>query len=109
MNCRYGPKGCEVSASLQRDGDTLRLELDVVDDDSLRGHRQRSIRSTTTFVGKTGDAQLTAARDRVTIQPAMGRQAVSLEFSGAAPIQLQLRSGGRLLGEGTLSVDARPE
>ena len=53
--------------------------------------------------------QLTAARDRVSIQPAMGRQAVVLEFSGAAPIRLQLRSGGRLLGEGTLAVDARPE
>jgi hypothetical protein len=27
-----------------------------------------------------------------------------LDFSGAAPIQLELRAGGRLLGEGSLSV-----
>lgn len=101
-------EGVEVHASLQRVGDTLRLELDVVT--TIPCEVIAAIDPVaTTFVGKTGDAQLTAARDRVTIQPAMGRQAVSLEFSGAAPIQLQLRSGGRLLGEGTLAVDARPE
>ena len=100
--------GVEVRASLQRNGDTLRLELDVVT--AIPCEVVAAIDPVaTTFVGKTGDAQLTAARDRITIQPAMGRQAVSLEFSGAAPIRLQLRSGGRLLGEGTLAVDAGPE
>jgi len=100
--------GVEVGASLQRNGDTLRLTLDVVT--TIPCEVIAAIDpAATTFVGKTGDAQLTAASDRITIQPAIGRQAVVLEFAGAAPIQLQLRSGGRLLGEGTLAVDARPE
>ena len=48
--------------------------------------------------------KLTAASDQVTVQLATGSEVFALDFSGAAPIQLQLRSGGRLLGEGRLSV-----
>jgi hypothetical protein len=35
---------------------------------------------------------------------ATGSRVFVLDFSGAGPIQLQLRSGGRLLAEGRLSV-----
>jgi len=95
--------GVEVSASLQRDGQRLRLELNTLTTVPCEVVA-RIDPATTTFVGKTGEAQLTAVTGLVTVQPAIGRQAVVLEFSGAAPIELQLRSGGRLLGEGRLSV-----
>jgi len=96
-------EGAEVSASLQRDGQKLRLELKL--STTIPSEVIATIDpATTTFVGKTGDAQLTAASGQVTVQPAIGSQTVVLDFSGAAPIQLQLRSGGRLLGEGRLSV-----
>jgi hypothetical protein len=98
-------EGVEVSASLQRNGQGLRLELNTSTTVPCEVVA-RIDPATTTFVGKTGDAQLTAASGQVTVQPAIGSQAVVLEFSGAAPIQLQLRSGGRLLGEGRLSVSA---
>jgi hypothetical protein len=95
--------GVDVSAVLQRNGDKLRLELNssaTIPYEVIA----RIDPATTTFVGKTGDARLTAASAQVTVQPAIGNQAIVLEFSGAAPIQLELRSGGRLLGEGRLSV-----
>lgn len=96
-------EGVEVSASLRRNGQQLRLELNTTA--TIRCEVIASIDpATTTFVGKTGDAQLTAATGQVTVQLAIGSQAFVLDFSGAAPIQLQLRSGGRLLQEGRLSV-----
>ena len=49
-------------------------------------------------------AELTVASDQVAVHLPTGREAFALDFSGAAPIRLQLRSGGRLLGEGRLSV-----
>jgi hypothetical protein len=100
-------EGAEVSASLRRDGETLRLELEsstTIPCEIVA----RIDPATTSFVGKTGDAALTAASGRVTVVPATGRHAVVLEFSGAAPIQLELRSDGRLLGEGSLSVSNAP-
>ena len=51
--------------------------------------------------------QLTAASDQVTVQLATGSEVFVLEFSGAAPIQLQLRSGGRLLAR-RQAVGQRP-
>jgi hypothetical protein len=96
-------EGAELSASLRRDGEKLRLELNsstTIPCEIVA----RIDPATTTFVGKTGDAALTAASAAVTVVPATGSQAVVLEFSGAAPIQLELRAGGRLLGQGSLSV-----
>jgi hypothetical protein len=58
----------------------------------------------TTLVGNPDDVQLTTAGGQVTVQLATGSQAFVLDFSGAAPIHLQLRAGGRLLQEGRLSV-----
>ena len=96
-------EGAEVSASLRRDGEKLRLELNsstTIPCEIIA----RIDPATTTFVGKTGDAALTTASGQVTVAPATGSQAIVLDFSGAAPIQLELRAGGRLLGEGSLSV-----
>ena len=94
-------EGVEVGASLARSGNTLRLEL----------HTSTTVPceviaridpDTTSYVGQTGDARLTAANGEVTVLPPLGNHSVVLEFSGASPIQLELRAGGRLLGEGRL-------
>ncbi|HEY8266093.1 MAG TPA: hypothetical protein VIG03_05920 [Steroidobacteraceae bacterium] len=96
-------EGAEISASLRRDGERLRLELNS--STTIPCEIIAKIDpATTTFVGKTGDAALTAAGGQVTVVPQTGSRKVVLDFSGAAPIQLQLRAGGRLLGEGSLSV-----
>jgi len=96
-------EGAEVSASLRRDGEKLRLELNsstTIPCEIIA----RIDPATTIFVGKTGDAALSTTNSQVTVVPAMGSQEVVLDFSGAAPIRLELRSDGRLLGEGSLSV-----
>ncbi len=96
-------EGIEVDASLLRTGDSLRLELTssaTIPFELIA----RVDPATTAFVGKTGDAPLTAADDEVAVRPAIGTQANTLVFSGAAPIRLELRSNGRLLGEGTLTA-----
>jgi hypothetical protein len=96
-------EGAEISAYLRRDGERLRLELNS--STTIPCEIIAKIDpATTTFVGKTGDAALTAASGQVTVLPATGSRKVVLDFSGAAPIQLELRAGGRLLGEGSLSV-----
>lgn len=97
-------EGVELGAFLQRNGEKLTLELissatipfEVI---------ARIDPAATTFVGKTGDAQLSTASNQITVQPAVGGQSVVLEFSGAAPIKLELRAGGRLLGEARLLVN----
>ncbi len=96
-------EGAEISASLRRDGERLRLELNsstTIPCEIIA----RIDPATTTFLGNSGDAALTAASGQVTIVPATGSRKVVLDFSGAAPIHLELRAGGRLLGEGSLSV-----
>jgi len=96
-------EGAEISAYLRRDGEKLRLELNS--STSIPCEIIAKIDpATTTFVGKTGDAALTTSNGQVTVVPAMGSRKVVLDFSGAAPIQLELRGSGRLLGEGSLSV-----
>jgi hypothetical protein len=93
----------EVRASLTRVGSTLRLKLDSTA--TIPGEVIARIDpAMTTFVGNSGDARLTAGNGEVTIALATGTQSSVLEFSGAAPIRLELRSGGRLLDEGTLFV-----
>jgi hypothetical protein len=93
--------GVELRASLEQNGEILKLELTSSATVSYEVIA-RIDPAMTNFVGATGDAHWTAASGQVSVQPAMGHQVVVLEFSGAAPIQLQLRSGGRLLGEGRL-------
>ncbi|MDH4260712.1 MAG: hypothetical protein OEW16_10500 [Gammaproteobacteria bacterium] len=98
-------EGIEASASLRRIGEGLRLELNLSATIPCEVIAKFDP-ATTTFVGKPADAHLAAASGQVTVQSATGIQAYVLDFSRAAPIQLQLRSGGRLLGEGKLSVGA---
>jgi hypothetical protein len=95
--------GVEVSASLRHEGERLRLEVSA----STTMPCELIARidpATTTFVGSAGDAVLTTGGDQVTVHLASGSGVFALDFAGAAPIQLQLRSGGRLLGEGRLSA-----
>ena len=96
----------EIRASLTRHGSKLRLELN-----STAAFRSEVVAridpATTTFVGNTGAAPLGVAQDRVTIPVAVGSQLDVLEFSGAAPIRLELRAGGRLLAQGQLSISDR--
>ena len=96
-------EGAEVSASLRREGERLRLELNVSTTMPCEVIA-RIDPATTTFVGGANETQLTVASNQVAVQVPTGSEVFALEFSGAAPIQLQLRSGGRLLGEGRLSV-----
>jgi hypothetical protein len=96
-------EGAEVSASLQRNGQGLSLELKLSTTIPCEVIA-RIDPATTAFVGDPGDAQLDPASGLATVQLATGSQVFVLDFSGAGPIQLQLRSGGRLLAEGRLSV-----
>lgn len=93
----------ELSATLQRDGRNFRLELNSTATIPCEVIA-RIDPAMTTLVGNSGDAHLTTSSGQVTVRLETGSQAVKLDFSGAAPIQLELRSGGRLLGEGRLSV-----
>ena len=99
-------EGVEASAMLRRDGQMMRLELTVSTTIPCEVVA-RFDPATTTFVGTTGEAQVTAAGDLVNARLAAGRQVLSLDFSGASPIQLQLRSDGRTLEEGTLAMSDR--
>jgi hypothetical protein len=98
--------GVELEASLRGVGQTLRLELNlsttvpcelVAKIDPAR----------TAWIGHPGEPQLTAASGQVSVAAAPGSRSFVLDFSGVAPIRLQLYAGGRLLGEGELSVGDR--
>ncbi len=96
-------EGVTVNASLRRDGAGLRLQLGS----TASVPCEVAVRidpATTTFAGSGGDAHLARAGDQVTVQLAAGNQVNVLDFTGGAPIRLELRSGGRLLAEGRLSV-----
>ncbi len=102
-NLSLRAENVEVRASLTRVGTKLRLELNSTA--TIPGEVIARIDpATTTLVGNSGDVIPTAASGAVTIQFATGTQSSVLEFTGAAPIRLELRSAGRLLGEGQLSV-----
>jgi anti-sigma factor RsiW len=98
-------EGVEVKAWLRRDGPgaTLELELSAAVPCEVIA---RFDPAATSLVGDPGDLHLTAASGQVTIHSTTGSQAYELDFSRAAPVELQLRSGGRLLAEGRLSVTA---
>ena len=96
-------EGVEVEALLRRDDQRLRLELDVSAAIPCEVIAQFDP-AKTALVASSGIERVAAANDRVSLQLAAGSRAFALEFSGAAPIRLQLRAGGRLLAEGSLSV-----
>lgn len=98
-------EGVEASASLRRVGEGLRLEL------NLSATRPSEVfagfdPATTSLVGKPAGARLDSVSGQVVIQSEAGTQIYVLDFSRAAPIELQLRAGGQLLAQGTLSTVA---
>jgi anti-sigma factor RsiW len=98
--------GVEVGASLRGNGKRFELELDVSSTVPCEVVA-RIDPAQTSYVGTTGNARLNAASDRVTVLPAPGHQVIVLEFSGEASVQLELRSQGRLLGEGRVPPSPR--
>ncbi len=99
----FRAEGVELDASLGRAGQLLRLELDV----SCAVHCELIARvdpSKASLVGGPGDANAMTASGHVAVVAAPGRRSFVLEYSGVSPIQLRLHAGGRLLGEGELSV-----
>jgi anti-sigma factor RsiW len=93
-------EGVAVDASLRRDGDTQRLEIRA----SAPRPCEVAVQfdpAATTFAG---DAASTAADGEVIVRLPAGRQATVLEFSGAAPLSLELRADGRTLGSARLPL-----
>jgi hypothetical protein len=102
-NLSLQAEGVELDATLRRNGAGLRLELAV----STRIPCEVVAMVDTakmTFVGSPGDAQPSTASGQVAVRLASGSEVFVLDFAGVAPIQLQLRAGGRVVGEGSLSV-----
>lgn len=96
-------EGAEVSATLHREGEKLRLELaqsSIMPCEVIA----RIDPATMSLVGNRADAQASAASGQIRVPFEAGSRIVVLEFSGSAPIALELRAGGRLLGEGMLSA-----
>jgi hypothetical protein len=96
-------EGVDVSASLRRAGAGLRLELDVTTTTPCEVIAKID-RATQTFGGGPGETQSGGADEEATVRLDSGSEVFVLDFAGVAPISLQLRSGGRLLAEGRLSV-----
>ena len=96
-------EGVDVSASLRRTGEGLRLELDVTTTTPCEVIAKID-RAAQTFGGGPGETQSGGADEEATVRLDSGSEVFVLDFAGVAPISLQLRSGGRLLAEGRLSV-----
>ena len=101
----FQAEGIETSASLRREGEGLRLEL------KLSATRPSEIiaafdPATTALVGKPAGTQPNPVSGQVVIRSEAGTRLFVLDFSRAAPIELQLRAGGQLLAQGTLSTVA---
>lgn len=98
--------GVELEASLRRIGQTLKLELKLSTTIPCELVAQIDP-ARTAWIGNPGEPQLTAASGQVSVAAAPGSRSFALDFSGVAPIRLKLYAGGRLLGEGELSVSDR--
>jgi hypothetical protein len=101
----FQAEGVEASALLRREGEGLRLEL------KLSATRPSEVvaafdPATTSLVGKPAGTQLNSVRGQVIIRSEAGTRVFVLDFSRAAPIELQLRADGQLLAQGTLSTAA---
>lgn len=101
----FQAEGVEASASLRRAGEGIRLEL------RLSATRPSEViagfdPATTSLVGKPAGVQLNPVSGQVVIRSEAGTRVFLLDFSRAAPIELQLRAGGQLLAQGTLSTVA---
>ena len=88
--------GIAVDAVLHRDGEALRLELGSAASLPVEVAIRIDPRSTS-FAGGAGSASLAASGDEIVVRLPAGRQRTTLDLSGAAPLQLELRAGGRVL------------
>jgi hypothetical protein len=96
-------EGFEVEATLRRED--ARLHLEIASTAATPGELAVKIDpAATSLAGSAGDAPLAAAGDEVTIRLPAGRHVTVLDFSGAAPLRLELRADGRVVGETKLSV-----
>lgn len=101
----FRAEGIEASASLRRAGEGLRLELKLSvtrPGEVIAGFDP----ATTSLVGKPAGTQLNPVSGQVVIRSEAGTRVFVLDFSRAAPIELQLHADGRLLAQGTLSTAA---
>ena len=98
-------EGVALDAVLRRDGDALRLELGSAAEMPVEV-AVRFDPATTAFTGGAAGASLATATGEVVVRLPQGRQHASLEFSGAAPVQVELRSGGRVLGTAGFALNA---
>jgi hypothetical protein len=96
-------EGVEVDATLSRNGERLSLEIDLTTSIPCEVIA-RIDPATTAFLGSRGDSQPHVAGSQVAVRLESGRRVFALDFSGTAPIELQLKSAGRVLAEGRLSV-----
>jgi hypothetical protein len=97
-------EGITVEALLRRDGDRLQLDL----------HSAASMPvevavmfnpSTTSFAGHAAGASLTTADGELVVRLPAGREYTTVDFNGAAPLQLELRAGGRVLGTARFALN----
>ncbi len=98
-------EGIEVDATLRSVGEVLHLE--IASSATTSGELAVKIDpAATSLAGSADDASVTAAGDEVGVQLPAGRHVRVLEFSGSAPIRLELRAEGRVLGQAELPVNA---
>ena len=99
-------EGIIVDALLRRDGDRLQLDL----------HSEAGMPvevavkfdpSTTAFAGSPGGASLSSADGELIVRLPAGREYATLDFTGTAPLELELRAGGRVLGTARFAL-SRP-
>jgi anti-sigma factor RsiW len=89
-------EGVTVDALLRREDRTFHLELNSAANMPVEV-AVRFDPSTTSFAGASPDESVTSADDEVTVRLPAGRESATLAFSGHAPVQLELRAGGRVL------------
>jgi hypothetical protein len=101
----FRAQGIEASASLKRAGEGLRIELKLAatePSEVIAGFDPAA----TSLVGQPAGVRLDSASGRIFIQSEAGTGVYVLDFSRAAPIELELRTGGQLLAQDTLSAVA---
>lgn len=89
-------EGITVDATLHREGSVIRLELHSAADIPVEV-AVRFDPATTSFAGGAPDASLASGGGEIVVRLPAGRESATLDFSGRAPFQLELRAGGRVL------------
>jgi hypothetical protein len=96
--------GIVVEGLLRRDGGTLRLELGS----SAQMPAEVAVRfdpALTSFAGSAVGASLASVPGEIVVRLPAGRQRTVLDFSGAAPTELEVRAGGRILGTAEFALN----